>query len=128
MFNNAIIRNLLLLLLLVTTCFTYALTEYNINKMKTDNYETFSGDVKPLSVKTNCFEGMKADQECSEDTLLSQKDNETIEQRTETIGFWDDINTICFYLSVILAVMLTYSLWIGSKDNETKRGDYNVLH
>ncbi|MFA1509997.1 hypothetical protein ACDN41_12275 [Priestia aryabhattai] len=81
-----------------------------------------------MSVKTNCFEGMKADQECSEDTLLSQKDNETIEQRTETIGFWDDINTICFYLSVILAIMLTYSLWIGSKDNETKRGDYNVLH
>lgn len=128
MFNNTIVRNLLLLLLLVATCFTYALSEYNINRMKVSNHETFSRDVKPLSVKTNCFEGMKADQECSESTLLSQEDSKTIKQRTETIGFWDDINTICFYLSVILAIMLTYSLWSSSKDNEIGRGDCNVLH
>lgn len=128
MLNNINVRNLLLLVLLVSACFMYALSENHINRIKRENSEIFSGDVKASSFKIECPDGLTVDQECDENISFSTKDQSIMEQREAVIGVWNEINTVCFYLSVILASILTYSLWSSSKDKKIKRGDYDVLH
>ncbi|MMZ63959.1 hypothetical protein D1872_262500 [compost metagenome] len=106
----------------------YAISENHINKVKSNNLEVFSENMNPSLVKVDCPDGLSVDQECDENLLFTDKDSKIIEQREVIIGLWDDINTICFYLSVILALTLTYSLWSSSKNKKIKRGYDDVLH
>ncbi|MGG0308352.1 hypothetical protein ABEY43_06940 [Priestia megaterium] len=115
MLNNVNIRSLLLLGLLVMTCFVYALSENHVSKIKMGNPEIFSESIKVSSMRVECPNGLTVDQECDESVSFSSKVQSIIKQRESMIGLWDDINTVCFYLSVIIALSLTYSLWSSRK-------------
>jgi hypothetical protein len=106
----------------------YAISENHINKIKEDNSKIFSVSINPSSVEVECPNGFTADQECDNKLSFTDKDESIIKQRESVIGVWDNINTICFHLSIIIALTLAYSLWSGSKNKKDKRGDYNVLH
>jgi len=121
MLNNINVRNLLLLVLLVSTCFMYAVSENHINTIKKDNSELFSGEVKPFSVKVECPNGFTVDQECDENLSFNNRDKQITKQRESVIGMYNEINTVCFYLIIILIISLAYFLWSGKKDKKIKR-------
>ncbi|MEM4994908.1 hypothetical protein WKH56_20300 [Priestia sp. SB1] len=118
MVNNINVRNLLILVVFVTTSFMYALSANHVEKIKMENPNIFAERIKASTVTFECPNGLTVDQECDEKVSFSSKFQSIIKQRESLIGVWNDISTVCFYLSVIIAIVLAYSLWSGRKVNK----------